>query len=732
MSEAAPAAQHNVLPSAADVQFYIPATSSILERRPRTLKHGDTFGVFDHYGDIIAGERSPEGLFHGDTRCLSALQMRIENHRPLLLSSTVLDNNAVLSVDLTNPDIYEHGRLRLARDTLHIVRSKFLWEGACYERCHVRNFGDQPQAVELSFVFAADFVDLFEVRGYQRVKRGKQNAIVDGPDSVLFTYHALDGAPTCTRLMFDPVPADLDVGMARFRLTLRPGERQAIFVTVFCGESDQRPAADRRFLYCLRAARRALRHSTSRAASVETSNAVLNEVLCRSMADLYMLVTDTPQGPYPYAGIPWFSTPFGRDGIITAMEMLWLDPGIAKGVLGFLAANQARERNALADSEPGKILHETRRGELSRLGEVPFRQYYGSVDSTPLFVLLAGLYFERTGDLETLRAIWPQIEAALRWIDEFGDRDGDGFVEYQRAAESGLGNQGWKDSFDAVFHADGRLAEGPIALAEVQGYVYAAKRHCAIIARAMGLDERAVALDRQAQRLRERFESVFWCDDLGTYALALDGHKAPCRVRTSNAGHLLFTEIASPERAERVAALLLGPEFFSGWGIRTVGMNESRYNPMSYHNGSIWPHDNALIALGMARYGLTHQVERLFSALFDTAAYMDLRRLPELFCGFQRMPDRGPTMYPVACAPQAWASATPFALLQACLGMEFDPRAQEVRFRHPHLPSFLDEVLLRAVHVGSSRLDVVLHRYGHTVSLNVLAKTGQATVSMTV
>jgi glycogen debranching enzyme len=326
--------------------------------------------------------------------------------------------------------------------------------------------------------------------------------------------------------------------------------------------------------------------------------------------------------------------------------------------------------------------------------------------------------------------LWPAVEAALGWIDGDGDRDGDGFVEYRRASEKGLINQGWKDSFDAIFHADGRLAEGDIALAEVQGYVFAGKRLAARCARRLGLVDRALALDDDARRLAQRFEDAFWCADLGTYALALDGAKQPCKVRTSNAGQLLFTGIVREDRARMVAADLMRPRFFSGWGVRTVAHGEARYNPMSYHDGSIWPHDNALIALGFARYGLKHSVAHLFKALFDAASYMDLRRLPELFCGFQRERRRGPVLYPVACAPQAWASATPFTLLEAALGLEFDAARGEIRLRDPRLPEFLNEVVLRDLRLGPSSVDLRVRRHGDEVSLEVVRTRGQIQVSI--
>src|SRR6202049_4668036 len=367
---------------------------------------------------------------------------------------------------------------------------------------------------------------------------------------------------------------------------------------------------------------------------------------------------------------------------------------------------------------------------MASLRRVPFAQYYGSVDATPLFVLLAGLYVERTGDEETLAELWPSIEAALSWIDGAGDPDRDGFVEYRRASEQGLANQGWKDSYDAIFHADGRLAEGYIALAEVQGYVFAAKRMAARCASRLGKSEMAEELEIEARQLAERFEEAFWCDELGTYALALDGAKEPCRVRTSNAGQLLFSGMVREDRARLVAADLMRSHFFAGWGIRTVARGEARYNPMSYHNGSIWPHDNALIALGFARYGLKHSVEHVFAALFDAATYMDLRRLPELFCGFQRHHGQGPTLYPVACSPQAWASATPFTLLEACLGLQFDPFKGEIRLCNPRLPAFLNEVVLRDLRLGPSSVDLRVRRHKDTVSLDTPRISGDIRVSI--
>jgi glycogen debranching enzyme len=360
---------------------------------------------------------------------------------------------------------------------------------------------------------------------------------------------------------------------------------------------------------------------------------------------------------------------------------------------------------------------------MARLGEVPFERYYGSVDATPLFIVLAAAYADRTGDVETLRALWPNIEAALAWIDRYGDADGDGFVEYNRHSETGLVNQGWKDSYDSVFHADGRLAPGPIALCEVQAYVYLAKRGAAAIARRLDRVHAGDVLDRQADLLQQQFETTFWCEDLSTYALALDGAKQPCRVRSSNAGHALFAGIATPERARRLAGGLMDRDFFAGWGIRTLAAGQPRFNPMSYHNGSIWPHDNAVIALGFDRYGFKDATMRILSAMFDASNYIDLRRLPELFCGFARQVRTGPTFYPVACSPQARATATPFALVQAALGLHVDHRRGEIRFQKPELPDFLRELRIEAVRLAERAADVHVARYGRDVAVDVPSRS---------
>jgi glycogen debranching enzyme len=717
---------------------YIETQTSLVERKLSTLKNGQSFAVMDSAGDMgTVGQEGPEGLYFRDTRHLSTFRLTFGAARPLLLSSTIQDDNASLSIDLTNSDIHRNGRLETPRDLIAIHRTKFIWQETVYERLGLRNYDTRERSGRLGFSFGADFRDLFEVRGMKRAARGRVEAEVRDASRVVYRYVGLDGVRRHTEICFTPAPEQLTTEDASFDIKLGAGERRSILVTVSSSEIVSKAEDPVRleprvapFMEAYRDLRRSLRAATSGIVKIDSSNELFDEIIRRSTTDIYMLVSETEHGPYPYAGIPWYSTAFGRDGLITAMLMLWADPGIARGVLRFLAETQATTHDPAVDAQPGKILHETRAGEMARLGEVPFRLYYGTVDATPLFVMLAGQYFERTGDRATIEAIWPNIEAALRWCDEEGDRDGDGFVEYRRETETGLINQGWKDSHDSMFHADGSCAEGPIALVEVQGYVYAARKAAATLAQALGKSADATRLSDEAERLRTAFDAAFWCEEIESYAMALDGEKRPLKVRSSNAGHALFTGIALPERAGHVVKTLMAPASFSGWGIRTIARGEARYNPISYHNGSVWPHDNALIAIGFAAYGYKDAVAQVFSGMYEAAAYQDLRRLPELFCGFLRRPRRGPTAYPVACSPQAWAAAVPFGLLQASLGLELPDDENMVRFADPLLPEFLTHLRLTGVRIGSSRLQLRLDRHARDMTVSVLSREGDARVTL--
>jgi glycogen debranching enzyme len=709
--------------------YYILAAAPLADEAARVLKQGDTFAVFDHFGDIRPVGLGEEGLYHEGTRFLSCLLLSLDEVRPLFLSSTVREANDLLAVDLTNPDLFDEGRVVVPRGTLHISRIKFLWKGACYERFRVKNYGLAPIHVSLRLQLEADFADIFEVRGSRRPRRGQMLAPTVEDRSVLLSYQGLDEVVRRSRLTWSERPAALSAGEALFDLSLPPHGEARFDLTIACENGPGPPILD--FEPAQAAAASSCRTAQEKGCSIHTSNEQCNTWLRRTAADLHMMITGTPEGPYPYAGVPWFSTPFGRDGIITALECLWIDPSLARGVLAYLAATQATEVIPEQDAEPGKILHETRRGEMAALGEIPFGRYYGSVDATPLFVMLAGAYYDRTADRAFVEAIWPNVEAALRWLDTYGDPDHDGFIEYRRQTPRGLVQQGWKDSHDSIFHADGTLAEGPIALCEVQGYAFAAWRAASQLAGALGQTERAQQFMQQARVLQERFEQAFWCDDLSTYALALDGAKRPCAVRTSNAGQCLFSGIVERPRARRTARTLLAPESFSGWGVRTVASSEARYNPMSYHNGSVWPHDNALIAAGLARYGLKKEVLAILTGLFDASLYLDLNRLPELFCGFVRRSGEGPTLYPVACAPQAWSAASAYLLFQASLGIVVRAAEARVSFFYPLLPPSLREVEVRSLRVGEASVDLLLQGHGpDDVGINVLRREGDVEIRM--
>ena len=713
-------------------EYYVRASSALADDRTRVLKFGDTFAVFNRYGDIEQLGNSQFGLFHAEMRHLSCFALRLNERQPMLLSSTVREDNAFLSVDLTNLDSNMNGAGTLPRGTIHLFRLQFLRDATCYEYIRLLNYGLDPVQVSLSFQFDADFADIFEVRGTKRERKGRRLPDRVEGDCAVLAYEGLDGVHRRTLLQFSPPAASLSPTEAQFRVALEPKQEQTILCTVTC-ERNSVSKVIAPFHAAYTGIEREFHRTGIDECRIRTSSESFNTWLTRSSADLRMLIEGNPEGPYPYAGVPWFNTVFGRDGIITALECLWLAPRIAEGVLKQLAETQADAVIPELDAEPGKIIHEMRRGEMAMTKEVPFARYYGSVDSTPLFVILAAGYFLRTNNFLLIRKIWPNVKLALQWIDEYGDFDSDGFVEYKQRSERGLVQQGWKDSHDSVFHADGSMAEPPIALCEVQAYVYAAKRSGALLARALLEQELADRLDHEAEALRVQFEERFWCDELGMYVLALDGNKKQCRVRTSNAGQVLFSKIASEKHAETVASSLMNEQLFSGWGIRTVGAWEARYNPMSYHNGSVWPHDNALIGLGFSLYGFQEQTCQLLEALFHVSRDVELQRLPELFCGFHKRADAsGPTLYPVACAPQAWAAGAVYLLLRACLGISVRARDRQICFSKPTMPPSLQEVRIENLRLGDAEVDLLIQRSKDGVALEVLRKQGEVEILETV
>ena len=704
--------------------YYIITPASTTDE-VRVLKQGESFAVFDRSGDIEHAGLGEQGIYHEGTRYLSMLALRIGNLRPFLLNSTITKDNLLFTTNLTNPDVYVNGKVILRRGDLHVFRSKFIWQATCFETLELVNYSLLP--VELSFTlqYDADFADIFEVRGVKRRERGHRLPDQVAADRVVLAYRGLDRVLRRTEIHFSPAPENFSASRAYFQRLLTPGKHER-FELNYAFKIDDKPPGRRPLGAALEAAEKSLEHCKTDGCGVHTSNREFNRWLDRSAADLHMMISKTQCGLYPYAGVPWYSTIFGRDGMITALFFLWINPRVAHGVLHYLAVHQATGTIPERDATPGKILHEVRRGEMAALNEIPFGLYYGSTDSTPLFVMLAGAYYERTGDLQFIESIWPQIVLALEWIDRYGDVDGDGFVETARQSSRGLAQQGWKDSWDAISHADGSLPEGQIALCEVQAYAYAAKQAGARLATRLGQMEQAGALLEQASALKQKFNEVFWCDEISSYALALDGDKRPCRVVASNAGHALFAGIAADEYARRVADRLMSEDMFSGWGVRTLSAKEVRYNPMSYHNGSIWPHDNALMAAGLANYGLKEDVNRIFTGLFEASLFFEIDRLPELFCGFPKREGEGPTHYPTACAPQAWAAASVFMLLQTSLGLSIDATSSEVNFASPLLPPYLDQVYIKNLKVGNASLDLVRDRSLRSVSME--RREGEAAI----
>lgn len=673
------------------------------------LKHGDCFAVADAYGDIRG---IGDGFFRDDTRVLSRYRLTVGGRGLSLLGASLSQDNVLFTSNLTNLPIKTAGGRDMPQGALHIERVRLIWEDRLFERITLSNYGQVHSTVLLSLQFAADFRDMFEVRGSTRPKRGIAHAAETDGSVVVLRYDGLDGLKRTSVLSFSQAPDTLTGDRADFYIAVTKRSQRTLYVEVGPDSADGGPRRDR-FRAATARARFAMRGKRRHGATVHSSGRVFNDWIGRARADVALLTTELPTGPYPYAGIPWFSTAFGRDGIISALQMLWLNPGLAKGVLSFLAQHQATETSPFSDAQPGKIMHETRKGEMVALAELPFGRYYGGVDTTPLFIHLACAYADRTGDMAFIDGLWNSLVAAAGWMDEA--RRSSGFVTYQRAAASGLVNQGWKDSYDSVFHADGRIPNGPIALVEVQGYVFAAYRGLARLAHRRGDDALADRWMREAEKMRRLVERHFWLDDLGLYALALDGDGAPCKVRTSNAGHLLYVGLPSEERAKSVADQLLSASFHSGWGIRTLADDAIFFNPMSYHNGSIWPHDTAICTAGLARYGAREPVVRLLSGTFEAAVHFNMR-LPELFCGFTRAPGEAPIAYPVACLPQAWSAGAAFMLMQACLGVEVDGWKQEIHVAQPRLPVGIDGITIRHLAVGNQSVDLFFERVGERVA----------------
>ena len=675
-----------------------------------TLKDGDTFLLADALGDIHDRE---DGLFTDDTRVLSRFELSIADRPGSLLGAAVSQDNTTFIAHLTNLPLPALGERSIPKGVIHIERRRVLSNGRLHERLTLTNFSERRAELPLRFVFSADYSDIFEVQGHVRPARGqilKPDIVRHG---VRLAYRGLDTLVRNTAIEFSLEPVTLSCESADFLIQLERGGVAVLYVEIGPIQDAELPL-ETRYEQGRKLRTDAAAQLLRTGGYLQTSGRLFNQWVEKSRADLALLTTPLPSGPYPYAGIPWFSTQFGRDAIITALQTLWLEPQLAAGVLRYLASTQATQTSSFRDSEPGKIMHETRRGEMANLREIPFGRYYGGVDTTPLFVMLAGAYAERTGDRTLIDEIWPNLLAATGWIETRLGRSATGFLDYARGEDSGLANQAWKDSQDSIFHADGRLPRGPIAVVEVQGYVYAAFLAMAQLAATRQEQESSDGWLERAARLRTAIEDRFWVPSLSFYAIAIDGDGTPCRVRASNAGHLLYCGVPVLERGREVCSQLLGAAFCSGWGIRTLLEGEARYNPMSYHNGSIWPHDTAICAAGIAKYGRRAEAVKIAGGLFEAANQFSMR-LPELFCGFSRETTQAPVPYPVACMPQAWASGSVFMLLQAILGIRIDGAAKEVHIERPLLPEGIDSLRVYELPVGDAQIDIEFHRLGAQV-----------------
>jgi glycogen debranching enzyme len=686
------------------------------------IKSQDLFLLSDLTGNVPRDNPNGLGLYYQDTRYLSTYELVLEGFPPTFLLSTGEMRFAEVQ-ELTNPDLRLPNGSLIPKESITFHRERVISTSTIYEILSVTNFNVTPVPLELVIFFEADFLDMFQIRGFVSAeRRGVLRPPAWSENRLVFAYEGIDGVARFTQIEFSPPPSLATGGRAVFDLGLTPKASTTLQLEISVG-SGKAPGSSRLGASPIHElADLVERNSASydewlrRSPSVNSDNPIWNDLISGSRRDLRLLDSGAANASYPAAGIPWFATLFGRDAVLTALENIW-DSQQAAGILRLLASLQGKAENPWRDEQPGKIPHELRRGELAHCNVIPFNPYYGTVDATPLFVVLLAEHFRATGDVVLARELEPNLRAALEWMELYGDLDGDGFIEYQRQSASGLTNQGWKDSFDAIMYRTGELIRPPVALAEVQAYAYAARRGASAVYRALGDESEASRQEFIAQWLKEEFNRRFWLEAEGTYCLALDGEKQPADVITSNAGHALWCGIAPPERAHRLAERLMRPDVFTGWGVRTLASGEVRYNPMGYHVGSVWPHDNALFAAGLKRYGEDDYFRLVISGFFESARHFPDLRIPELFCGYDRAQYRVPVRYPVACSPQAWAAAAPLLFLRALLGIVPDAPNNELWIVRPQLPEWLRVVSVDNLHVGPNVVDLRYEREGdHTLT----------------
>jgi glycogen debranching enzyme len=689
-----------------------------------TLIDGKTFLATNVAGDIVPPGAPDVGFFHEDTRFLSHLEFRLDGQRSVVLSSST-EKTFVSQIELTTGNITLRDSFDLPENTIHIRREQLLASDILFDRYTFENFNRCPVAFTVEVTCNADFVDVFQVRGTARASHGQYYQPLVEDDGLIFSYRGLDDVLRQTVVRMDPPPVEIAGYTARWELRLEPLRKTALELTVTPRVENKESRAEvYEFDAQLHARRAAFQEFDSASTSFTSSNSVFDNLFRNAMGDFHALRIPFGNEHVIAAGIPWFATIFGRDSIIAAYQTLSLNPELAKDTLRVLARYQASEVDDWRDAQPGKILHESREGEMTRCGEMPFGPYYGSVDATPLWLILLSETYNWTADEALAREMLPHVYRALDWIDQYGDIDGDGFVEYLRRSPRGLINQGWKDSWDANIHRDGSIANPPIALCEVQGYVYDAKYRISSLLRAFGDNERAERCRREANDLARRFDKTFWSAERGYYAMALDGEKKPLEVISSNPGHLLWSRIINRERARVVTQRLMQEDMFSGWGWRTMAQSEQVFNPLSYHRGSVWPHDNSLIAHGMALNEFREPALRILGALFQAAMEFRDYRLPELFCGVQRRPFDEPVHYPVSCSPQAWASGSLFLILTSVLGIRPSAHRKELNIINPQLPDWLGHLHIRNLKIGNSRVGLDFTRRDHRTFCNVVDISG--------
>ena len=672
------------------------------------LKHGEMFLLTTQGGDVPWELPHALGLFHHDVRFLDGYDLTLNDQQLVTLSGAELAGGRSRHY-LTNASLLLHDGSRIEGNSLLVLRQRAARGTALVEMLTIRSFATHRVSLTLRLRFRSLFQDLFVVKGFMREHAASPSTRVQPPNIVHLCRQGADDVLRTTRIGFNPPPDAMDETSVEYRVAISAGasERIAITIEACVGSPSQcfQPRAPKRVEHWLSLHFKGV---TDRATRVQSSNPVFDRVIGRGLNDLGMLRSRIDGLHYFAAGIPWFVTLFGRDSALVALQMLPFSLRIGGETARLLARYQAHECDAYRDAEPGKILHELRRGELSRAVEIPQSPtYYGSVDSTLLFLRLIAGYVHWSGDLELAAALRPSIDLALKWIEDYGDHDGDGYIDYVGRYSTGLLNQGWKDSGDGIVREDGSLPEPPIALVEVQGYVFRAWRDIAALYRCLGEDARASELEDKAEALRERFNRDFWSDDLRFYVLALErGGKRVTSV-ASNGAHVLESGIVEPSRVTRIAERLFEEDLYSGWGIRTLSSSHPAYNPMSYHRGSVWPHDNAMIIAGLCRYGMRREALRLFAALVDAASHTPDFRLPELFCGYTREEQqRHPVPYPVACRPQAWAAAAvPYALSQL-LGLDATVTEGRVRVIRPTLPDGIDVLQMQSMRIGAASVDL--------------------------